>query len=188
MERYSVKNVMDRKYTDMQKGKKINTQKIAVCALLTAIALIFSYIESMLPIPFPVPGMRLGFANIAIIAVLYLYGFKEALTVNVIRIILASLLFGNINSFFFSIAGGLASLCVMYLLKKTGKFSVIAVSGVGGVVHNIAQIFISIWVLGSPAIGYLMPIFIILGVVTGIICGIVAKIFLYHIKKTRGSE
>ena len=163
--------------------RNTNVRELAVCSLFIAVALIFSYIESLLPIPFPVPGMRLGFANIAILAVLYMYGIRDAFIVNIVRIILSSLLFGNINSFFFSISGGMASLAVMCLLKHFGKFNIITVSAVGGVIHNIAQILISIWVLGSIAIGYLMPVFIVLGIVTGIICGIITNIFLKHIKK-----
>ena len=164
--------------------KTTDVKMIAACALFTAIAMIFSYIESFLPIPFPVPGFRLGFANIAILAVLYLYGIKEAFIVNIIRIVLSALLFGNINSFFFSIAGGMASLSVMMLLKRTGKLSVIAVSAIGGVVHNVVQVIIAVWVLGSPAVAYLIPLFMIIGVVTGIVCGIITGIFLKHVKKT----
>jgi len=173
---------MDKTHDKKHKDKTTNVKELAICALFTAIALIFSYIESMLPIPFPVPGMRLGFANIAILAVLYIYGARDAFIVNIIRIVLSSLLFGNINSFFFSIAGGMASLGIMCLIKRFGRFNIITVSAVGGVIHNITQVLISIWVLGSVAIGYLLPIFIILGLVTGIICGIVANIFLKHIK------
>ena len=175
---------MNETHRQNNEKKTTDVKMIAACALFTAIAMIFSYIESFLPIPFPVPGFRLGFANIAILAVLYLYGIKEAFIVNIIRIVLSSILFGNINSFFFSIAGGMISLAVMVLMKKTDKLSVIAVSAIGGIVHNIVQVIIAVWVLGSLAIAYLIPLFIIIGVVTGIVCGIVAGIFLKHVKKT----
>ena len=165
--------------------KKTSVGVIAACGLFVAVALIFSYIESLLPIPFPVPGMKLGFANIAILAVLYLYGAKHAFIVNITRILLAVLLFGhgNIPAFFFSLAGGVASLGVMCLLKRFGNFSIIPVSAAGGVIHNVAQILISIWILGSVSIGFLLPVFIILGLVTGIICGIVTRIFLKHVRR-----
>ena len=81
-----------------KKGRSIS--ELAMCGLFVAIAMIFSYVESLLPIPFPVPGMRLGFANIAIITVLYMYGERDAFAVNLVRIILSAMLFGNINSFF----------------------------------------------------------------------------------------
>ena len=179
----TINKAMDHTRRQNKEKKTTDVKMIAACALFTAIAMIFSYIESFLPIPFPVPGFRLGFANIAILAVLYLYGIKEAFIINIIRIILSSLLFGNINSFFFSIAGGMTSLAVMALLKKTGRLSVITVSAIGGVIHNIVQVMIAVWVLGSPAVAYLIPVFIIIGIVTGIVCGIVAGIFLKHVKK-----
>ena len=168
---------------------RVNVKEIAMCGLFVAVALIFSYVESLLPLPMPVPGFKLGFANIAIISVLYLYSVKEAFFVNVVRIILAALLFGhgNVQQFFFSLAGGMASLGVMALLKRFDKFSVIGVSAVGGVVHNIAQVLIAILILSSVSIGYLIPVFIVIGVVTGIIAGIAAKAFLKHIKNLNES-
>ena len=97
------------------------------------------------------------------------------------RIVLASLLFGNVQSFFFSLAGGMASLGIMALLKRVDKFSVIGVSAVGGIVHNIAQIVIAVLVLSTPAIAYLLPVFIGLGVATGVMCGVVSRLFLRHV-------
>lgn len=167
-----------------KKNKKarngVEVKEIAICGLFVAVALIFSYVESILPLPMPVPGFKLGFSNIAVISVLYLYGVKEAFFVNIIRIVLASLLFGhgNVQQFFFSLAGGMASLGIMVLLKRFDKFSVIGVSAVGGVVHNIAQVLIAIMILSSAAIGYLFPVFIVIGVVTGVICGVAAKALL----------
>ena len=164
---------------------RVEVKEIAMCGLFVAVALIFSYVESLLPLPMPVPGFKLGFSNIAIISVLYLYGVKEAFFVNVTRIVLAAILFGhgNVQQFFFSLAGGMASLGVMALLKRFDKFSVIGVSAVGGVVHNIAQVIIAILILSSVAIGYLIPVFIVIGVVTGVICGVAAKAFLRHVSR-----
>ena len=166
-------------------GGNINVKEIAMCGLFIAVALIFSYVESILPLPMPVPGFKLGFANIAVIAVLYMYGVRDAFFVNIIRIVLAAVLFGhgNVQQFFFSLAGGMASLGVMALLKRFDKFSVIGVSAVGGVVHNIAQVIIAILILSSVAIGYLLPVFIVIGVVTGVICGVAAKAFLRHVSR-----
>mgnify|MGYP000579767114 CR=1 FL=1 len=98
------------------------TKKIALGGILTALAMIFSYIESLIPIPLPVPGVKLGIANIAIISVLYLLGSGQALLVNLLRITLTAVLFGNFNSFLFSMAGGMLSLLVMVILKKSGHF------------------------------------------------------------------
>ena len=169
----------DPKYDKSKRNRKVH--ELAACGLFVAVALIFSYVESLLPIPFPVPGMRLGFANIAVLSVLYLYGVRDAFLVNLVRIVLASLLFGNVQSFFFSLAGGMASLGIMALLKRVDKFSVIGVSAVGGIVHNIAQIVIAVLVLSTPAIAYLLPVFIGLGVATGVMCGVVSRLFLRHV-------
>ena len=164
---------------------RVKVKEIAMCGLFVAVALIFSYVESILPLPMLVPGFKLGFSNIAVISVLYLYGVKEAFFVNIIRIVLASLLFGhgNVQQFFFSLAGGMASLGVMALLKRSDKFSVIGVSAVGGVVHNIAQVIVPTLILSSVAIGYLIPVFMVIGVVTGVICGVAAKAFLRHVSR-----
>lgn len=162
-----------------------SVKKVAICGLFVALAMIFSYVESLLPIPFPFPGMRLGFANIAVISILYTYGERDAFSVNLIRIILMAMIFGNLHSFLFSISGGLSSLVVMTILRKIPKFSIIGVSLAGGVTHNIVQIILAIFILGSVSIGYLLPIFMILGIVTGIICGIVAKIFIRHIQRAK---
>ena len=116
------------------------TKKIALGGILTALAMIFSYIESLIPIPLPVPGVKLGIANIAIISVLYLLGSGQALLVNLLRITLTAVLFGNFNSFLFSMAGGMLSLLVMVILKKSGHFSIVGVSVAGGVFHNVGQI------------------------------------------------
>ena len=159
------------------------TKEFAMCGMFVALAMVFSYIESLIPIPYPVPGMRLGFANIVILSALYLYGAKDAFIINIIRIVLSSLLFGNFNSFLFSLFGGLGSLALMTLLKHLDILPIVVLSAVGGVVHKIVQIIVAVIILTTPAIGYLLPIFMIIGVVTGIMCGIVANIFIKHVKK-----
>lgn len=163
------------------KNRGRSVSELAMCGLFVALAMIFSYVESLLPIPFPVPSMRLGFANIAIIAVLYMYGERDAFAVNLIRIILSAMLFGTINSFLFSISGGLASLVVMVFIRRIKAFSILGVSTLGGITHNMVQILVAIWTLGSASIGYLMPIFIVMGLVTGIICGLISKLFIKHV-------
>lgn len=152
------------------------TKKIALGGILTALAMIFSYIESLipipLPIPLPVPGVKLGIANIAIISVLYLLGSGQALLVNLLRITLTAVLFGNFNSFLFSMAGGMLSLLVMVILKKSGHFSIVGVSVAGGVFHNVGQITAAVFLMDTTAIYYYLPVLLIFGIVTGIIIGL----------------
>ena len=125
---------------------RISTKKIALCGVLTALAMIFSYIESVIPVPIPVPGIKLGVANIAVITILYVLGVKEAIVINLLRIVLTSLLFGNVNSFLFSISGAALSLTIMIIMKKLDFFSCIGVSVCGGVMHNIGQIIAAVFI------------------------------------------
>lgn len=162
---------------------RISTKKIALCGVLTALAMIFSYIESVIPIPIPVPGIKLGVANIAVITILYVLGVKEAIVINLLRIVLTSLLFGNVNSFLFSISGAALSLAIMIIMKKLDFFSCIGVSVCGGVMHNIGQIIAAVFIMGSEAIVFYLPVLIVSGVFTGVVIGVVSGIVAKHVRK-----
>ena len=162
--------------------KNNSTYNIAMCGVLTALAMIFSYIESIIPVPIPVPGIKLGVANIAVITILYTLGIKEAVIINILRISLTAMLFGNLNSFLFSIAGAVLSMVTMIVLKKIDSFSYIGVSVSGAIMHNVGQIIAAIFIMGSSAIIYYLPVLIIAGVITGIIIGIVSGIVVKYVK------
>ena len=162
---------------------RIPTKKIALCGVLTALAMIFSYIESVIPVPIPVPGIKLGVANIAVITILYVLGVKEAIVINLLRIVLTSLLFGNVNSFLFSISGAALSLTIMIIMKKLDFFSCIGVSVCGGVMHNIGQIIAAVFIMGSEAIVFYLPVLIVSGVFTGVVIGVVSGIVAKHVRK-----
>lgn len=170
-----------KKQTSALGWRRSKTGTIAVCGVLTALAMIFSYIESLIPIPLPIPGIRLGVANIAVLTVLYIVGWREALIINVIRISLTAVLFGNLNSFLFSMAGGMLSMLAMIILKHL-KFSMTGVSVAGGVAHNIGQIVAAIYIMGSSAIIYYLPVLIITGVFTGIIIGILGVLITERVR------
>ncbi len=144
--------------------------------------MIFIYIDSLISIPIPVPGVRIGISNIAIITVLYIVGVKEAVIVNILRITLTSILFGNITSFWFSITGGMLSIVIMVLLKKIDTFSMVGVSVAGGVSHNIGQIIAAVLIMETNTILYYLPVLLITGTFTGIIIGIVAAMVLKRLK------
>jgi len=162
---------------------RISTKKIVLCGVLTALAMIFSYIESVIPVPIPVPGIKLGVANIAVITILYVLGVKEAIVINLLRIVLTSLLFGNVNSFLFSISGAALSLTIMIIMKKLDFFSCIGVSVCGGVMHNIGQIIAAVFIMGSEAIVFYLPVLIVSGVFTGVVIGVVSGIVAKHVRK-----
>ena len=148
--------------------------------LTIALAMIMSYIEALVPLSFAVPGIKMGLANIVIIFVLYKIGTKEAILVSIIRVILVSLLFSNVMAMAYSIAGAVLSLSVMWLLKKTDKFSFVGVSIAGGIMHNVGQIIMAVILLGTEQIALYLPVLIITGTATGVVIGIVSALLLHH--------
>ncbi len=153
--------------------------------LTIALAMIMSYIEALVPLSFAVPGIKMGLANIVIIFVLYKIGTKEAVLVSLIRVILVSLPFSNVMAMAYSIAGAVLSLSVMWLLKKTDRFSVVGVSIAGGIMHNVGQIIMAVIILGTEQIALYLPVLIVTGTVTGVVIGIVSGLVINRFKKIR---
>lgn len=143
--------------------------------LFLALALICSYVESLIPFYFGVPGVKLGLTNIVVVMALYCIGAKEAFLISVLRILLAGFLFGNMFSILYSLAGGLLSFGIMLLLKKTGKFRIISVSVAGGVSHNMGQLVVAALVVENYHIFYYGTVLIIAGIITGFIIGIISQ-------------
>ena len=153
--------------------------------LSIALAMIMSYIEVLVPLSFAVPGIKMGLANIVIIFVLYKIGTKEAILVSLIRVFLVSLLFSNVMAMWYSLAGAVLSLGIMWILKKTDKFSVVGVSIAGGIMHNVGQIIMAVIVLGTEQIALYLPVLVITGTVTGVVIGIVSGLAINRFKKIR---
>lgn len=143
--------------------------------MFTALALIFSYVETLIPISFGIPGVKLGLANLIIVAALYKMALKEAYLLSVVRVLLAGFLFGNYFSILYSLSGALLSLSVMALLKKNGGFSVIGVSIAGGVFHNIGQLFVAMLAVETFQVAYYVPVLLVAGLLTGLVIGILAQ-------------
>ncbi len=150
-------------------------KKVATCAVLVALAMIFSYIEAILPIPFGVPGVKLGLANLVVVTGFYILRPGEVFLVSAVRILLSSLLFGNTLSLLYSLAGGILSFFVMLGLKHVKGFSVAGVSLAGGVAHNIGQIAVAAWVVKNTAVLYYLPALTAAGVAAGLLMGILAS-------------
>ena len=159
--------------------------RVAYFGVFTALALMFSYIETMIPIQFGVPGIKLGFANIMIVIMLYKSSAKEALLLSSVRIMLSGFLFGNLSSILYSIAGGVLSLEIMTLLKKQGGFSVIGVSVAGGVSHNVGQLIVAMLVVETYQVGYYFPVLLVAGVLTGLGIGVASQEVLKRIRNIR---
>lgn len=151
----------------------MSSKKIATFGVLVALAFIFSYVEALIPFNFAVPGMKLGLANIVVLATLYLLGTKEAFVVSIIRVVLVGFTFGNMNTMIYSLAGGTLSFLIMALAKHFKLFSIIGVSVLGAIFHNVGQIAVAMFMLQTSAlIGYL-PFLMAFGIVSGIVIGIV---------------
>ena len=153
--------------------------KIALRGVMVALAMIFSYIESL--VPYPIPGIKLGLTNIVVLFALYKMGAKDAIAINFVRIVLVGLTFGNLFSLTYSLAGGMLSAAVMIVMKKTDKFSVNAVSVAGGIMHNVGQIAVAMFVLQTKAIAFYLPFLWVSGIGAGVIVGLVGKIVIERI-------
>ena len=158
-------------------------KKTAYLGVFLAFALILSYVESLIPFYFGIPGAKLGLANLAVILVLYLYGVREALLLNVMRVLLSGFLFGNMFAILYGMAGALCSFLIMCILKKTKKFSMVGVSIGGGVFHNIGQILIAVFVTETAGVFYYIPVLFIAGLITGFLIGMVAGKVRKHLEK-----
>ena len=149
--------------------------KIAYGAMLVALAMIFSYVESLIPISIGIPGIKLGVANLVTVLGIFFLEPCEVLTVVIMRIFLVGFMFGNGVSIIYSLAAGLISLAVMLIIKKTDKFSMVSVSVTGGISHNIGQLLAAAIVRKSTAVVYYLPPLLVAGTVTGLLIGIVAQ-------------
>ena len=162
-----------------------NTRRITLYGVLVALALILSFVESQIPAFFAVPGMKIGLTNIVVLFALYTEGEKSAVIINIVRILLVALLFGNAMSMAFSLAGGILSALVMILLKRTGKFAVTGVSCAGALSHNIGQILVAMIVMNTRAIALYLPILWATGIVSGIIIGIAGGVVVSRVPRDK---
>ena len=155
-------------------------KKTVLLGFLLAISMILAYIESILPLAIGIPGVKLGLPNLVVVLLLYSYGKREALSVNLLRIMLTGFLFGNLYSILYALAGAIFSFCVMAIVQRTGMFSIIGVSISGGVSHNIGQILVAMFVVETFAPAFYLPFLLIVGAITGLLIGIVsARVIMY---------
>ena len=148
--------------------------RVAYFGVFVALALIFSYVETMIPFQIGIPGVKLGLANLIVVIALYKTDVKEALLLSVTRVVLSGFIFGNLASILYSLAGGLLSLAVMALLKKYVDLSIIGVSVAGGVFHNIGQLVVAAIVVETYSVTGYLPVLLVAGLITGFVIGTVA--------------
>ncbi|WP_295213193.1 Gx transporter family protein [Ruminococcus sp.] len=172
------------KANEKSKMSKMSAAKrVTTVGALAALALIFSYVEALIPFNFGVPGIKLGLANLVVVTGLYYLSVWDVLAVSLIRILIAGLLFGNGVSIIYSLAGGLLSFVIMCAVKKTGAFSIVGVSVLGAVFHNVGQIAAACFVMKTAVIFYYLPILMIAAVATGFLLGFVSGRVLKILQK-----
>ena len=169
----------------MANTSKSAPRRVAFLGLFIALAMILSYVESLIPPLVAVQGVKIGLPNLVIMFMLYRIGSREAITVSLIRVVLVSLLFSSAMSMAYGLAGAALSLTGMMLLRKTNLFSCITVSVVGGVLHNIGQIAVAILITGTKQLVLYLPVLLISGVIAGVAIGICAGLLIKRFEKLR---
>lgn len=151
--------------------------------MMLALALVLSYVEALVPVPFPVPGIKLGLPNLMTVLLLYTYGWREAAAVNLLRVVLNGFLFGGMSAILFSLAGAVLSFAVMLVLKRSDRFGIPGVSAAGGVAHNIGQIAVAaLTVKTAGVVAFVAPL-LVAGVLTGAAIGACAGVLLPYMKR-----
>ena len=157
-------------------------KKIALLGVLAALAIVLSYLESLIPPLVAIPGVKIGLANIAVMLALYKLSVKEAALISICRNLVIFLLFGGLLALLYSLAGSIFSLTVMCILKKFTPFSEIGVSVAGGVTHNIAQIVVAVFTFSTPSLMLYLPVLLVSGTIAGIVIGICSGVIIKKIK------
>ena len=158
------------------------SKRVARYALLIALAMALSWLESLVPLSMAAPGMKLGLANLVTIVGLYTVGIRGTVAISLIRIILVGFTFGNASSMIYSLAGGVVSLVLMILVRKTNLFSQVGVSITGGIGHNIGQLAIAAVVVQTSGVFYYLPFLMAAGVVAGAVIGLLGGLVTERIR------
>ena len=157
--------------------------RLTLSAILAALAMIFSYIEFLVPFSVGIPGVKLGIANLVIVIALYSLDFRYAFTINIVRILLNGFMFTGVFAMLYALSGGILSILVMGILKKTDKFSMVGVSMAGGVAHNLGQLIIAAIMVENLKMFLYFPVLLFSGMLTGILVGMGGTILYRSLPK-----
>lgn len=162
---------------------KTDVKKLTLMSALVAVAMVLSYIESLIPAFVAIPGVKIGLSNIATVFALYILGAPAAITVSAVRVCLSALLFGNFVSLIYSVFGAILALITMILLKRFAPFSEIGVSVAGGVAHNAGQVLAACLVMENAALSAYFAPLAVSGVIAGIVVGAAAGALVKRLEK-----
>lgn len=172
---------------DKKQKKNSPAKNVAIWGALIALAMIFSYVEHLIPLGelIAIPGVKLGLANVVVLFALYSLKPTDAITIGILRVLLSSFIFG-MTVLPYSLAGCVLSFLVMLLAKKT-KLSIVGVSMLGGISHNIGQLIVAILITSTVRIAYYLPVLLISGLVTGLLMGFAANLVVKRVDTIKRS-
>ncbi len=159
------------------------TEKLAMRAMLVALAFVLAWLEAQIPTFIAVPGVKLGLTNLVVLLALYRLSWKDAMVINLIRIVLVGLTFGSLFSMWYSLAGGLLSGIGMILLKNLLHARLVTVSVAGALLHNLGQILVAVFVLDTSSLFYYLVVLWISGLIAGSILGLLCVPIVSRVKK-----
>lgn len=157
--------------------------KIAYMGLLLALALILSYVEGMIPLNIGIPGVKAGLSNLPVIICLYIFTWKEAICLTVLKALISSFMFGNMTMLIYSLAGAVSSCIIMAFFKRVKQLHILTVSALGGIMHNMAQLLVAYLVIRTKGLIYYLPLLVLSGAAAGLITGMISASVLPYIKK-----
>ena len=158
------------------------SKKTATYGMLVALAFLFSYVETLIPLSVGIPGIKLGLANLVVLAALYLCGERSAFVISLVRILLVGLTFTSLSVMFYSLAGGMLSFLCMALGKHFTKLSITGISILGGITHNLGQILLAAAVLKTSALLYYVPALLIAGTLAGLVIGLLGGLLVTRLR------
>ena len=157
--------------TEMTRNQNV-AKRVAKLGVFVALSMIFSYVEVLIPFSIGIPGIKLGLANLVVVVGFFLFQKREVFVISMIRILLMGLLFGNGASLLYSLAGGILSFLVMIVAIKGTKLSIVGISILGGVFHNVGQLLAAALILDNIRIAFYLPVLLVAGLITGMLIGI----------------
>ena len=160
-----------------------NIKSVALYGTLIALAMVLSFVESLIPLPLPIPGVKVGLANLVTISGLYLIGIPGTVCVTILRVVLVGLSFGNPYSMIYGLAGSFLSLLVMALAKRYHWFSQVGISILGGVFHNIGQVSVAAWIVQTAGVFIYLPTLLVAGTIAGMVIGTLGGIITERLIK-----
>jgi len=168
--------------SENKEENRLTAARIARVGLFSALAMIFGYLEMLIPVQPGIPGIKLGLANIIIVISMYLFSTGEVVFILIVRNVLSGFLFGNVVTLIYCLAGGFLSFLGMYFAKRTRLFSIVGVSATGGVLHNVGQLLVALILINNNAVLYYLPVLLISGSISGVVIGFISKLILPRIK------